>query len=55
MEGNKIFADVVRDTPFLHTCNTHKERFIPILKDANISDHCKEIGKQILNSTKRPL
>ncbi|CAO3698046.1 unnamed protein product [Rhizopus stolonifer] len=55
MEGNKIFADVVRDTPFLHTCNTHKERFIPILKDANISDHCKEIGKQILNNTKRPL
>ncbi|CEI88540.1 hypothetical protein RMCBS344292_02924 [Rhizopus microsporus] len=52
---NKIHTDILKDTPFHYVCNVHKERLIPILKDHNISDQCKEIGKQILNNTKRPL
>ncbi|CEG66104.1 hypothetical protein RMATCC62417_02745 [Rhizopus microsporus] len=52
---NKIHTDILKDTPFHYVCNVHKERLIPILRDHNISDQCKEIGKQILNNTKRPL
>ncbi|KAI8352064.1 hypothetical protein BD560DRAFT_438758 [Blakeslea trispora] len=53
MEGNT--KDILLDTPFEHPCNIYKENYIPILKDHNVSDQCKEIGRHLLNMTKNPL
>ncbi|KAI8348456.1 RhoGEF domain-containing protein [Choanephora cucurbitarum] len=53
MEGNT--KDILLDTPFRHPCNIYKESSIPILKDHNVSDQCKEIGRHLLNMTKNPL
>lgn len=48
-------AEILEHTPFKYPCNIYKENTIPILKDYNVSDQCKEIGKQLLNMTKNPL
>ncbi|CEP19548.1 hypothetical protein [Parasitella parasitica] len=45
----------LQNTPFQHPCNIYKEAKIPILKDYNVSDQCKEIGKHLLDMTKNPL
>ncbi|KAK4514640.1 uncharacterized protein ATC70_002241 [Mucor velutinosus] len=46
---------LLQNTPFHHPCNVYKESKIPILKDYNVSDECKEIGKHLLDMTKNPL
>lgn len=46
---------LLQNTPFHHPCNVYKENKIPILKDYNVSDECKEIGKHLLDMTKNPL
>ncbi|GAN02636.1 hypothetical protein MAM1_0025d02081 [Mucor ambiguus] len=46
---------LLQNTPFQHPCNVYKESKIPILKDYNVSDECKEIGKHLLDMTKNPL
>ncbi|GAA5807002.1 hypothetical protein MFLAVUS_000351 [Mucor flavus] len=55
MEGSTITTKILQDTPFKYPCNIYKENSIPILKDYNVADNCKEIGKHILNMTKNPL
>ncbi|CAO3653447.1 unnamed protein product [Mucor fragilis] len=46
---------LLQNTPFHHPCNVYKESKIPILKDYNVADECKEIGKHLLDMTKNPL
>lgn len=46
---------LLQNAPFHHPCNVYKENKIPILKDYNVSDDCKEIGKHLLDMTKNPL
>ncbi|KAI8878092.1 hypothetical protein K501DRAFT_305251 [Backusella circina FSU 941] len=56
MSGIKDYDSMLEDTPYTIPYDLHKDISIPILRDDyTVSEDCKEIGKQLLQNTKRPL